>query len=132
MAWQSILPPHLVLPSAVARELEEFRSSIGCPDDVFAIRIVGANWATGRTQKLTYDKARTEDPTATEAELVETVYEVCKLVSQMAGQDMPPLPASCKTFDAFIEFVVGAEARHALPDPFWWGAKIDSILAKAT
>ncbi len=131
MSWQSMLPPHLQLPTAVAAELEAFRSSIGCPDEPFAVKILGAGWATRRTQRITYDQARREDPTATEAELVRQVYEVRKLMSQMSGLDMPALPASCTTFDAFVDFVIRTEARYALPDPFGWGARIDAILAKA-
>lgn len=131
MNWQSMLPPHLELPSSVSRELEAFRSSIGCPDDAFAMRIIGSGWATRRTQKLTYDKARNENPRATEAELIGAVYEMRKLTTEMTGQDMPPLPASCRTFDAFVEFVIRTEAKHALPDPFGWGAKIDGMLAEA-
>ena len=126
-----MLPSHLQLPSAVAHELEALRSSIGCPDDAFAMRIIGSGWATHRTQKLTYDKARSENPSATEGELVSAVYQMRKLTAQMAGQDMPPLPTSCKTFDAFVEFVIATESRHAIPDPFGWGARIDSMLAKA-
>lgn len=132
MNWQTMLPASMELPSGVARELEAFRASIGCPDDAFAMRIIGSRWGTRRTQRLTYDRARSEDPTATEDELVQMVYETRKLSAQMTGQAMPPLPASCRTFDALVEFLVTTESRNALPDPYGWGAKIDSILEKAT
>ncbi len=130
MEWESVLPPHLSLPRSVAAELENFRESIGCPEEVFGMRILGSAWATSKTQKLTYEKVRSENPGASEVELVNTVYETRKLTSIMAGQELPPLPRSCKTFGALVEFIVREEARHAMPDPFGWGAAIDSILAK--
>ena len=84
MSWESILPPHLQLPSVVAHKLEEFRSSIGCPDDAFAMRIIGSNWATRRTQKLTYNKARSENLDASEAELVETAANIARVEADIA------------------------------------------------
>ena len=131
MAWQTMLPPHLALPDAVGRELELFRTAIGCPDDVFALRILGSGWATRCTQKLTYDQARLENPRASDAELVAIVYRMRSLISEITGQELPSLPEVCKSFDALVQFIIREELRHALPDPFGWGAKIDSILAKA-
>jgi len=95
------------------------------------MRILGSTWATRRAQRITYDQARTANPEATEAELVNIVYEMRKVIHEVSGCDLPPLPRSCTTFDSLVEFIIRDESRYALPDLFGWCAKIDQILAKA-
>jgi hypothetical protein len=131
MQWESFLPPHLSIPRSVAIDLEGIRASIECPDDVFAIRVVGSAWATRRTQEFIYAKLRNQHPHASQSELLKKVYETRKLTSIMAGQELPALPTSCRTLQALIDFFVLEEARHAMPDPLGLGARIDSILARA-
>lgn len=131
MEWLNSLPDHLRPAAAIAQQLDDFRESIGCPDGPFGIRILGSGWAIRKTLRLVYDKAKQEDPTATEPALARLVYESRQQLSRMAGVDLPPLHATCNSFDSVADFIIREEAKQAMPDPYGWGENIDGILAKA-
>lgn len=131
MDWLASLPEHLLPPRPIVQELDAFRESMGCPPEPFGQRILGSGWAIRRTLRLVYEQAKSENPTASEVALARVVYDSRQAASQLAGDQLPPLPVSCTTFDAVADFIVKTEAENALPDEYGWGKKIDSILARA-
>jgi hypothetical protein len=130
MEWADSLPDHLRLPKTIIQRLETFRLSIGCPEEAFFLRIVGSAWATGKTQQLTYNEAKKENPQADEATLVRIVYEAREMAGELCGVAPTRLPSSCKTLAAFVDLIVRRDAKNASPDPFGWGKEIDNILPK--
>jgi len=130
MDWLNSLPDHLRPPPPTAKELDDFRESIGCPDEAFGLRILGSAWAIRKTLRLVYEQARSEEPAADEATLAGIVYESRRQLSEMTETALPAQPGGCDTFDSVADFIVREEARQAMPDPYGWGKKIDSILAK--
>lgn len=130
MDWLNSLPDHLRPPAPMARQLDEFRESIACPDEPFGMRILGSGWAIRKTQELVYEQARQQNPGADEATLARIVYDSRQQLSEAMGNVLPPLPANCRTFKSVVDFIVKEEAKQAMPDPYGWGKNIDSILAK--
>lgn len=130
MNWLNSLPNHLHPSKTIARELDAFRDSIDCPDEPFVMRILGSGWAIRKTQELVYEQAKQQNPGADDATLARIVYDSRQQLSESTGNLLPPLPESCRTFKSVVEFIVNAEAKRAMPDPYGWGKRIDSILAR--
>ena len=86
MDWLNRLPDHMRPPLAIAQELEDFRRSLDCPAEPFAMRVRNSAWAVRRDVQHLYRETERELPDVNEASLVmEEVAEPPRIKEPFPG-----------------------------------------------
>jgi len=135
--WLNHLAPNLHPVPHKIEELENLRQLWNIPDEMFAMQIVGSDWATRQVQKHVYAKFREEMSTASEKELLRAVFNSRALPPEPVGLGMTEEEAveamkSINSLDDIVNYFITKEKAEepALPDPFGIGTRIDEILSR--
>jgi len=134
--WLNHLPTNFHPTPYKIEELENLRESWSIPDEVFAIRIVGSEWATRQIQEYLYAKFRQEMPASSEKDLLRAVFNSRALPPDPVGLGMSEEESveamkSINSLDDLVNYFIAREQQEpALPDPFEIGVRIDEILSR--
>jgi hypothetical protein len=134
LSWLNHLAPYFHPAPRTINELEILRQRWDIPHDVFAMGIVGSNWATEQLQRKLYEESKYINPASTDKEvfremLISRTKSRIPLGLDMNEEEVDRAIESMKSIDDLVGFIFTKEAEEPCwPDPFGIAGKIAEIL----
>lgn len=138
LKWLNHLEPHFHPAPCKIKELENLRQLWNIPDEVFAMGIIGTDWATEQLQRKLYEEAKQMNPRASDKEIFREIITSrtenrIPLGLDMNEEEVDKAVESISSIDDLIDFVLSKESKEASeeppwPDPFGVRSRIEEIL----
>jgi hypothetical protein len=134
LIWLNHLAPHFHPAPHKIKELENLRQLWNIPDEVFAMGIIGTDWATEQLQRKLYEEAKQMNPKASDKEIFREIItsrteNQIPLGLDMNEEEVDKAVESINSIDDLVDFVLSKESEEPpWPDPFGVRGKIEEIL----
>lgn len=134
--WLKLLPEFMRPEEKKIRELENLRVEFGIPHEALALSIAGSPWTTLSVQKLKLFWFRSQNPSASENEilrmvLISTLEDIeVQGFSVIEDQEIEKAMEDIKSINDLCDYInkLFDIIEPPFPDPFGIGNRIDKIL----
>jgi len=134
LKWLNHLEPHFHPAPDKIKELENLRQLWNIPDEVFAMGIIGTDWATEQLQRKLYEEGKQMNPRASDKEIFREIITSrtenrIPLGLDMSEKEVDKAVESINSIDDLVDFVLSKESEEPpWPDPFGIRSRVEEIL----
>jgi len=134
LQWLNHLQPYLHPSARKIGQLEDLRQLLGIPDEVFAMGIMGTDWATEQVQRQLFERGKDEAPRASDKEIFREIITSrtenrIPLGLDMNEEEVDKTVESINSIDDLVDFVLSKESEEPpWPDPLGITSRVEEIL----